>query len=72
MRTGAWNRSARCTIGDATRAIRAALEAGVRKVTDALRRLESDGFAIRYLRVENEAPFANLNTPDEMQRYLNG
>jgi len=52
--------------------IRAALEARVRKVTDALRRLESDGFAIRYLRVENEAPFANLNTPDEMQRYLNG
>ena len=52
--------------------IRAALEAGVRKVTDALRRLESDGFAIRYLRVENEAPFANLNTPDEMQRYMNG
>lgn len=53
-------------------AIRAVLESGVRKVTEALRRLEADGFAIRYLRVANEGPFANLNTPEDVQRYLNG
>jgi molybdopterin-guanine dinucleotide biosynthesis protein A len=50
--------------------IRAALESGVRKVTDALRRLESEGFALRYVRVASEGLFANLNTPDEMQSYL--
>jgi molybdopterin-guanine dinucleotide biosynthesis protein A len=47
--------------------IRAALEAGIRKVTDSLRPL-----AIRYVRVASEAPFANLNTPEELQKYLNG
>ena len=52
--------------------IRTALEAGVRKITDALRQLEAAGFAVRYLRVSNAEPFANLNTPDEVQRYLNG
>jgi molybdopterin-guanine dinucleotide biosynthesis protein A len=53
-------------------AVRAALEAGVRRVTETLRRLEAGGYAIRYVRVASEAPFANLNTPDEMRRYLNG
>jgi molybdopterin-guanine dinucleotide biosynthesis protein A len=53
-------------------AIRTALEAGIRKVTDALRRLEADGFAVRYLSVASAEPFANLNTPDEVQKYLNG
>lgn len=52
--------------------IRTALEAGIRKVTDALRRLEADGFAVRYLPVASAAPFANLNTPDEVQKYLHG
>jgi molybdenum cofactor guanylyltransferase len=52
--------------------IRAALESGVRKITDALRCLEADGFAIRYLPVASPGPFANLNTPDEVQKYLNG
>jgi len=47
--------------------IRAALEADIRKITDALRPL-----AIRYLRVASEAPFANLNTPEELRKYLNG
>ncbi len=53
-------------------AIRATLESGVRKVADALRRLEADGFAVRYLPVASAKPFANLNTPDEVQEYLNG
>jgi len=53
-------------------AIRTAIESGVRKVTDALQYLRDEGFAIRYVRVANRAPFANLNTPDEMRRYLNG
>jgi molybdopterin-guanine dinucleotide biosynthesis protein A len=52
--------------------VRAALESGVRKVTDALRRLEADGFAVRYLPVSSAEPFANLNTPREVQEYLNG
>jgi molybdopterin-guanine dinucleotide biosynthesis protein A len=52
--------------------IRAALESGIRKITDALRRLEADGYAVRYLPVASAEPFANLNTPDEVQEYLNG
>ena len=52
--------------------IRAALESGIRRVTDALRRLEADGCAVRYAPVSNAEPFANLNTPDEVQKYLNG
>jgi molybdopterin-guanine dinucleotide biosynthesis protein A len=48
-------------------AIRAALEAGFRKVTDALH-----PFAIRYVRVSDPAAFANLNTPDDWRRYHNG
>ncbi|MGD1069527.1 MAG: molybdenum cofactor guanylyltransferase [Bryobacteraceae bacterium] len=47
--------------------IRAALDAGVRKVTDSLRSLE-----IRYVRVASDAPFANLNTPEELRKYTNG
>jgi molybdopterin-guanine dinucleotide biosynthesis protein A len=54
------------------RAVREALEAGVRKVTEALRRLADGGFALRYVRVASDAQFANLNTPGDMQRYLNG
>ena len=52
--------------------VRAALESGIRKITDALRSLEAAGFAVRYLPVANAEPFANLNTPDEVQKYLNG
>lgn len=47
--------------------IRAALDAGIRKVTDALR-----PFAIRYIRVADPAVFANLNTPEDWRRYHNG
>jgi molybdopterin-guanine dinucleotide biosynthesis protein A len=53
-------------------AIRAALQSGIRKITDALRRLDAEGCAVRYLPVSNAEPFANLNTPDEVQKYLNG
>ncbi|HZL56975.1 MAG TPA: molybdenum cofactor guanylyltransferase [Bryobacteraceae bacterium] len=53
-------------------AIRTAIESGIRRITDALLYLRDEGFAIRYVRVANRAPFANLNTPDEMRRYLNG
>ena len=52
--------------------ILASLESGIRKITNALRRLEADGFAVRYLPVSSAEPFANLNTPDEVQKYLNG
>ena len=52
--------------------IREALESGVRKVTDALRLLENHGLAIRYIRVSNPSPFANLNTPEEWRRYHHG
>jgi molybdopterin-guanine dinucleotide biosynthesis protein A len=47
--------------------IRAALESGIRKVTDALQALE-----IRYVRVASDAPFANLNTPEDLRKYTNG
>lgn len=54
-------------------AIRSALQAGTRKVTDALRRAY-DGRAcdIRYVPVPSQAPFANLNTPEDLQKYTNG
>lgn len=48
-------------------AVRAALENGTRKVTDALQTLE-----IRYLQVSSGAPFANLNTPEDLAQYRNG
>jgi molybdopterin-guanine dinucleotide biosynthesis protein A len=41
-----------------------ALEAGVRKVTDALAGLE-----VARLPVDNAACFENLNTPEEWARY---
>jgi molybdopterin-guanine dinucleotide biosynthesis protein A len=50
-------------------AIRGALDAGVRKVTDALALLETQGFAIRYVRVASGEEFANLNTPADLARY---
>ncbi len=53
-------------------AILSALEAGVRKVTDALRLFAQHSLAIRYLRVSDPAAFANLNTPDDWHRYHNG
>ncbi len=49
-----------------------ALEAGVRKVTDALRILENHGLAIRYIRVSSPASFVNLNTPEDWRRYHHG
>jgi molybdopterin-guanine dinucleotide biosynthesis protein A len=47
--------------------IRAAIGNGVRRVTDGVRSLDR-----RYVRVLNGASFANLNTPEELQRYRNG
>ena len=52
--------------------IREALEAGIRKVTDALRLLEDHGLAIRYIRVSSPSSFANLNTPEDWRRYHHG
>jgi len=52
--------------------IREALQAGIRKVTDALRLLEGSGLAIRYIRVSNPSLFANLNTPEDWRRYHHG
>jgi len=49
--------------------VRELLESGVRGVTEALRLLESDGFALRYVPVANSETFANLNTPDDLARY---
>ncbi len=49
-------------------AIRNALEAGVRKVTDAL----GEPLAVRYLQVGSSDPFANLNTPEDLRRYTDG
>jgi len=44
--------------------IRAALQAGIRKVTEALR-----GTELRYLRAASDAPFLNLNTPADLHTY---
>jgi molybdopterin-guanine dinucleotide biosynthesis protein A len=56
--------------------IRQMLETGVRAVNEALRLLESGGFAIRYLQVPTADPFANLNTPEDLagfrQEYRRG
>lgn len=49
-------------------AIRSALKAGVRKVTNAL----CEPLAVRYLQVASNAPFANLNTPDDLRKYTHG
>jgi molybdopterin-guanine dinucleotide biosynthesis protein A len=51
-------------------AIRRALESGIRKVTDALRLLEDAGFHVAYVPVSDPASFANLNTPDDLRRFL--
>jgi molybdopterin-guanine dinucleotide biosynthesis protein A len=49
--------------------IREMLESGVRAVNEALRLLESGGFAIRYLQVPTSDTFANLNTPEDLARF---
>ena len=66
------NRAAWVLTGGRSSRVRAKLESGVRKITDTLRRLEADGFAVRYLAVSIAEPFARLNTPEEVQKYLNG
>jgi len=53
-------------------AIRAMLDAGVRRVIDVPGNLEKLGFAVRYVRMDSDAPFANLNTPEDVRRYLGG
>jgi molybdopterin-guanine dinucleotide biosynthesis protein A len=52
--------------------ILAAIEAGIRKVTDALLLFAQHSLAIRYLRVSDRAAFANLNTPDDWRRFHHG
>jgi molybdopterin-guanine dinucleotide biosynthesis protein A len=52
--------------------IREMLESGVRAVNEALRLLESEGFAIRYLQVSKSEMFANLNTPEDLARFRRG
>ena len=49
--------------------VRKMLESGVRSVKEALRLLESDGFALRYVRVPRDNAFANLNTPADLARH---
>ena len=53
-------------------AIRALLDAGIRRVIDVPGNLEKLGFAVRYVRMDSDAPFANLNTPEDVRRYLGG
>ncbi|MEP6715653.1 MAG: molybdenum cofactor guanylyltransferase [Terriglobia bacterium] len=53
-------------------AVRTALENGLRRVTDLPQVLASQGFELRYLQVSSPAPFANLNTPEDVARYPNG
>ena len=52
--------------------IQAALETGIRKVTDALRLFPQHSLAIRFLRVADPAAFANLNTPEDWHNYHHG
>lgn len=47
--------------------IRAALTAGIRRVTDALQTL-----ALIYIPVASTAPFVNLNTPEDLRKYQHG
>jgi molybdopterin-guanine dinucleotide biosynthesis protein A len=49
-------------------AILAAIEAGVRKVTQAL---ASPALKVRYVAVASPDSFANLNTPEDLERYRN-
>lgn len=51
-------------------AIRAMFGAGVRRVVDVPQNLETLGFTIRYVPIGTDAPFANLNTPEDVRRYL--
>jgi len=53
------------------RAVVAALESGIRRVTDALRHLESECFSVGYVTITDNAPFRNLNTPEELRSYRN-
>lgn len=53
-------------------AILEAVEDGVRKVTDALGRLESKNLRLEYVRVEKADSFANLNTPEDLERFRHG
>ena len=53
-------------------AIREAPGNGVRKVTDALGLLESKNLRLEYVRVEKADSFANLNTPEDLERFRNG
>lgn len=52
-------------------AVRAALESGIRGVTDALRQFAPGQFEVRYVRVSDPSAFANLNTPEDWRRYHN-
>jgi molybdopterin-guanine dinucleotide biosynthesis protein A len=47
-------------------AIAAALNSGIRKVTDGLQML-----ALRYVQTGNEGAFANLNTPADLRKHQN-
>ena len=47
--------------------IRAALDSGVRKVTDGLR-----GLAVRYVLTDSDDVFANLNTPGDVRKFSDG
>lgn len=49
--------------------VRELLESGIRGVTEALRLLETDGFALRYVQVTARETFANLNTPEDLARF---
>lgn len=49
--------------------VRELLESGIRGVTEALRLLETEGFALRYVQVTARETFANLNTPEDLERY---
>jgi molybdopterin-guanine dinucleotide biosynthesis protein A len=48
-------------------AIRKALDNGMRSVTEALRQLD-----LQYVRVDKADSFANLNTPEDLERFRNG
>jgi len=48
-------------------AVAGALMAGTRKVTEVLR-----GLALRYVPVASDEAFANLNTPEDLERYGRG
>ncbi len=50
-----------------------ALNSGIRAVKDILRGLTGgEPLAVRLVRVSSLAPFANLNTPEDVRKYTNG